>query len=249
MFPSWFGEQAERERDGQAQGWTLQCVPVHAPHDGWDMANLLCAMRVFGEEGPSLAQCSDFRQHWRYPAGFAIEEVRPPEWGTETALARVTRAAARSAAIEGDYLFKEYGVRRILFSPHSIVRTPRRIHARGHLSIWQDGAFQAIGYRDLVPTRFLDEFPIQARRDEYIGVSGDVDWLTPVSLRARLNPDLSEMARQALCQEFRLKEGAMQHSEIALTIRKAMVYYYKNHVFDRTIGENHAPIWVVYFNK
>ncbi|MDE0110755.1 MAG: hypothetical protein OXN84_00480 [Albidovulum sp.] len=175
-------------------------------------------------------------------ADINVAEVVPPD--TSGAAVFVSRAAAQKLVIQANYLFKNHGVRPVRFSPHAMVRTPRRIHFRGHLLVGMPETAQDWGYVDLVPGRFLDDGQQVLVSEGYRSVDGDREWNEEVLLIFKLNPDLPRNAYYALQQEFGLaadKDGICQYS---FTTRRALAYSYAQHVFDRTIGPNRMKVWI-----
>ena len=121
------------------------------------------------------------------------------------------RAAAQKRALYGRYLFKNHGELRVNFSPHTMVRTPRRIHFRGHLLVFASGEAQDWGYVDLVPGRFHDDdlrilkeqdYKYRMREESgYRGADGDREWHEETDLAFQINPELPPHAYFALQQE------------------------------------------------
>jgi hypothetical protein len=164
-----------------------------------------------------------------------VESVAVPQGlgGQEDRLKEITRAIAHGNALSVDYAAK---TRRIAmtFSPHTIVRTPDRIHVRGHAS---EDATEPGYFMDLVPARMLDASNLG--HDNYVGDADDVDWHRHESLTVRLRSDLPEPLRDALLQE---------HGGDTIKIhrvRKALHRYYRIAFESRRVENVDGPLWIV----
>jgi hypothetical protein len=89
------------------------------------------------------------------------------------------------------------------FSPHTLVRTAHRMHFRGY-SIIGDG--RPGFYWDLVPARALSV--TEAPRDDYVDLSGDIEWYEYASASLVLSDGLPEELRNAVRREHGL-DGAV----------------------------------------
>ena len=221
---------------GRKHGRTLLVRPKSAPPDLWSFFGLLAAERAWRRgDRPGLPSM----------AGFDVVDLAPPD--PAGAAEWMCRAAAQKCVIVGRYLFKRSGVRAVQFSPHAMVRTPRRIHFRGHLLVHGFGETQDWGYVDLVPGRLLDDGDIRIEKSGYRGVGGDRDWHERVRLTFQLNPALPPHAYLALQHELGLDADTEGRCWLNLIVRKALVHSYQHHVFDRTIGPKRMTVWMPCF--
>ena len=222
-----------QRQSGRKHGRTLLVRPRFAPADLWSFFSLLAAERDWRRrERPGL---SSF-------AGLDIVDLAPPD-PADTAV-WMCRAAAQRRTLIGRYLFKNHGDLPVWFSPHTMVRTPRRIHFRGHLLVRASAAIQEWGYVDLVPGRFLDDGDLLIEESGYRGVEGDRDWHEKTDLVFQLNPKLPPHVYFALQHEHGLKADKDGRCRLKLRVRKALAYSYEHHVFDRTIGPERMKAWI-----
>ena len=218
---------------GRKHGRTLMVRPKSAPDDLWSFFGLLAAERAWRRrERPGQSSL----------AGLDVVDLAPPE--PADAAVWICRAAAQKRVIVGHYMFKRHGARPVRFSPHAMVRTPRRIHFRGHLLVHAAGGIQDWGYVDLVPGRFLDDGDLRLDDSGYKGMEGDRDWHERTRLVFLVNPALPPHAFFALQQEHGLETDRDGRCRIQLLARKALVHSYEHHVFDRTIGPERMKAWV-----
>jgi hypothetical protein len=225
------GHRLRHEKIGGARGKTLLGTPAFH-HDASDLFDLLAALRVFGRKRPDAPEGSI--------VGVDIAQVRLPADAESVPISLLLRAASRHLAVQGVYLFKNKGAKTVEFSPHTLVRTPRRLHFRGHVVVREEGVEVDWGFRDLVPGRFLDlgEMPDGGA---FRGSGSDKEWHDEVEVRASLNSDLPRNAYLALQQEYGL--STLDEDHLSIMTRRALVHYYRNHVFDRTVGEACLPVW------
>lgn len=218
---------------GRKHGRTLLVRPKSAPADLWSFFGLLAAERAWRRrQRPGLSSL----------AGLDVVDLAPPD--PAGAAPWMCRAAAQKRVIVGRYLFKRHGVRAVRFSPHAMVRTPRRIHFRGHLLVLTSGETQDWGYVDLVPGRLLDDGDIRIAESGYRGVDGDRDWHERTTLVFQLNPALPPHAYFALQHEHGVDADPEGRCWLNLVVRKALVHSYEHHVFDRTIGPERMKVWI-----
>ena len=146
---------------GPKHGRTLLVRPKSAPADLWSFFGLLAAERAWRRtERPGLSSL----------AGLDVIDLAPPDPAGTAAW--MCRAAAQKRVVVGRYLFKRHGVLAVRFSPHAMVRTPRRIHFRGHLLVQTSGETQDWGYVDLVPGRLQDDGDILIEEGRLQGREG-----------------------------------------------------------------------------
>lgn len=227
---------------GRKHGRTLTVRPKSAPDGLWSFFGLLAAERKWRRrERPGHSSL----------AGLDVVDLAPPE--PANAAVWICRAAAQKRVIVGHYMFKRHGARPVRFSPHAMVRTPRRIHFRGHLLVHAADEIQDWGYVDLVPGRFLDDGDLQLALDDedrrvedsgYRGAQGDRDWHELTRLVFQVNPALPPHAFFALQQEHGLETDHDGRCRLELLVRRALVHSYEHHVFDRTIGPERMKAWV-----
>ena len=225
------GRSRSEKRAGR-QGKVLVGAPSF-DHDAQDLFDLLASIRKFGVRRQAPADSI---------IGVACDEVRLSSGSERFPAAMLLRAASGGCCVSGSYLFKNHGVKSVVFSPHALVRTPRRLHVRGYVAVREHGKEEDWGYRDLVAGRFLD-VEIMSDGAGYRDAEGDADWHKMVEVRASLNRSLPRNTFLALQQEFGLAEG--DGSQIVVMARRALVHYYRHHVFDRTVGDTRMPVWEV----
>ena len=228
---------------GRKHGRTLASQPTSAPADLWAFFGLLAAESAWRRQ--PRPGCSSL-------ANLDVVDLAPPDPAGATVW--MCRAAAQKRALEGRYLFKNHGDLPVNFSPHTMVRTPRRIHFRGHLLVFASGEIQDWGYVDLVPGRFHDDDLRMLKepdykyrmpeKSDYRGAEGDRDWHEETDLIFQINPELPPHVYFALQQEHGLKADREGHCRLELRVRKALVYSYEHHVFDRTIGPQRMKAWI-----
>ncbi len=222
-----------RVGDRRKHGRTLLVRPKSAPNDLWSFFGLLTAERTWRRGNrldlPSLADLN-------------IVDIAPPDPG-DTAV-WMCRAAAQKRVLVGHYLFKRHGVRAVRFSPHAMIRTPRRIHFRGHLLVEEPFEMQDWGYVDLVPGRLDGDGYWMLAESEYRGAEGDFDWHERTEIAFEVNPALPREAFLALQQEHGIRADEKGRCRIELKTRKALIHYYEHHVYDRTIGPERMKVWV-----
>lgn len=164
-----------------------------------------------------------------------VEDVSVPQGlgGREERLRRMTSAIAREHALRVVYVAK---TRRIdmTFSPHAVVRTPDRIHVRGH-------AFEKVSsasyFMDLVPARLLEVSELGEGR--YVGDATDLDWHRRRPFTARLRRDLPAPIYDALVEEHDGEKITLHH------VRDALRLYYKRAFEARRIDGIEEKIWVI----
>ena len=222
----------QQER-GRKHGRTLLGRPTCAPADLWAFFDLLATERNWRRR--ERQGCSSL-------AGIDIVDLAPPE--PAAAVVWMCRAAAHKRALVGRYLFKNHGVRSVCFSPHTMVRTPRRIHFRGHLLVRALNETQDWNYVDLVPGRFLDDGDLELDESIYRGAEGDLDWHEEIEIAFEINPALPQAAYLALQHEHELEADRDGRCRIKLPVRRALAYSYEHHVFDRTIGPKRMKAWI-----
>ncbi|MCY4227401.1 MAG: hypothetical protein OXF20_06880 [Gammaproteobacteria bacterium] len=221
------------ETRGKKHGRSLIIEPKISQPDLWDFFSLLDVERKWRRhERKGLSSLAEID----------IIDIIPPE-SSETSF-WVCRATAQKCTLFGNYLFKNHGVLNVQFSPHTLVRTPRRIHARGHLLVRSSEKKIDWGYLDLVPSRFLDDSNLRLGKSEYIGVEDDKEWHQYEKIAFRINPDLPKNAYLALQNEYDIKPNSDGYCIIYIEVRKALVYYYEHHVYSRMIGKNPMRAWV-----
>ena len=221
------------QKRGRKHGRTLLVHPRIAPGNLWDFFGLLSAERGWRRR---------IRPGFSSFAGLDVVDLAPPALA-DTAV-WVCRAAAQKRALVGSYLFKRHGVRSVCFSPHTMIRTPRRIHFRGHLVVEGPTERQDWGYVDLVPGRFLDDGLQLLEEPDYKGAEGDQDWHEEIEIAFKINPELPRNAFFALRQEHGIKPDRDGNCRLEFKVRKALVHSYEHHVFDRTIGPERLQVWV-----
>ena len=222
------------EKRGRKHGRTLVTQPTSAPNALWPFFNLLATECIWRRrERPGYSGLSNID----------IVDLAPPE--PAAAAVYVCRAAAQKRTLVGRYLFKNHGVRAVRFSPHTMVRTPRRIHFRGHLLVHTaDDILQDWGYVDLVPGRFLDDGDLELHESGYRGAENDRDWQEKIEIAFEINPALPQEAYLALQQEYALEADREGRCCFKLRVRRALVYSYEHHVFDRMIGPERMKAWI-----
>lgn len=226
------GRDLQQER-GRKHGRTLLVRPMAAPDNLWSFFGLLVAERDWRRrERPDCTTLS----------GIDIVDLVPPEPAGVSVW--MCRAAAHKRALVGHYLFRNHGVRAVRFSPHTMVRTPRRIHFRGHLLVRASDGTQDWGYVDLVPGRFLDDGELGLDEANYRGAEADRDWHEEIRIVFEINPALPQDAYFALQNEHGLEADREGHCCIELTVRRALAYSYEHHVFDRTVGPERMKAWI-----
>ena len=222
------------EKRGRKHGRTLQRPPTSAPEDLWAFFGLLAAERVWRRR--ERPDCSSF-------AGIDVVDLAPPAPASVSVW--ICRACAQNCALDGHYVFRNHGVCAVRFSPHTMVRTPRRIHFRGHLLVLQAlGETQDWGYVDLVPGRFLDDSDLRLDESNYKGAEEDQDWHSKIEITFEINPALPRAAYLALQHEHGIEADREGRCYIKFPVRKALAYSYEHHVFDRTIGPERMKAWV-----
>ena len=222
----------QQER-GRKHGRTLLVRPRSAPGNLWAFFGLLSAERAWRRR---------IRPEFSSLAGLDLVDLAPP--GPADTAVWMCRAAAQKRALVGSYVFKKHGVRSVRFSPHTMVRTPRRIHCRGHLLVEGPADRQDWGYVDLVPGRFLDDGFQMLAEPDYRGAEGDRDWHEEIKIAFEINPELPRHAFFALQQEHGIKPDRDGCCRLEFKVRKALAYSYEHHVFDRTIGPERMKAWV-----
>ncbi len=221
------------EHRGRKHGRTLAGRPKQSPGDLWSFFNLLAAERAYlRRERPGYTSL----------ASIDIFDIAPPD--PSGAAAWVCRATAQKSALVGNYLFKNHGVHAVNFSPHTMIRTPRRIHFRGHLLVTLPTETQDWGFVDLVPGRFLDDGQLALNGHGYRSSEADREWNTKVELTFQINPNLPTEAFLALQQEYDLPADEDGNCHIKFTTREALVYSFVHHVYDRTIGPKRLHAWI-----
>ncbi|WP_138472167.1 MULTISPECIES: hypothetical protein [Rhodobacterales] len=223
---------ARTVRKGPDRGKTLETVPSIQPHTLNEWCDFISAHKVFGKHKENDAE----------PIIPDIEKIRidtPPDLRT----AKLLRALSQKSAVRGTYIFKDYGAKDILFSPHSLVQSPRRPHLRGHLQIYEKNSLSLVGFRDIVPSRFLsDELTLD--HDAFISDSGDTEWHEFVTVRARLNPTLPrDFTRSRSLELGHDPEDGTTDFVLSKRIRKALLYYFEKDIFSETLGHDSTPVW------
>ena len=217
---------------GRKHGRTLVSRPDLSPRDIWSFFGLLSAERAYRRRKRSgLSSLADID----------IVELAPPD--PSDASVWVCRAAARKCVLVGNYLFKNHGVRAVEFSPHTMIRTPRRIHFRGHLLVRSSTGMQDWGYVDLVPARFLDDSHLELVDRDYRSAKADREWHEKTELVFQINPNLPRDAYYALQLEHGLEADRDGRCFLRIETKRALVHYYVHHIFDRTIGPGRINAW------
>ena len=229
------------ETRGRKHGRTLQGQLTSAPDGLWTFFGLLTAERNWRRR--ERLGCSSL-------AGIDIVDLAPPEQASGTVW--MCRACAQKRALDGRYLFRNHGDLPVRFSPHTMVRTPRRIHFRGHLLVFKRNGPEDWGYVDLVPGRFYgddrrmleDPDYMILREFGYRGVEGDRDWQEEVEIIFEINPALPQKAYLALQHEHGINPDREGRCCLELTVSRALAYSYEHHVFDRTVGPERMKAWI-----
>ena len=143
-------------------------------------------------------------------------------------------AIARRRAVYLDYAAKR-GRIQLLFSPHTVVRTPTRLHFRGH-SIRLSGGRSR--YIDVVPGRVISSSP--GSDVEYVGAKDDIEWHTRVSIVAELNPQLPGSVRESAMREHQCGDQLTIED-----VRHAVAEYVVDWLKGRRLRGIADPVWVV----
>ena len=141
-------------------------------------------------------------------------------------------AIARRRAVYLDYAAKG-GRLQLVFSPHAVVRTPARLHFRGHSSRFGKRGGR---YIDIVPGRIISLSPVS--KDDYVGAADDVEWYKKVSIVAELNPELPKTARQSVMLEHQCQDWLTIES-----VRHAVADYVVGWLVGRRLRNIPDPIW------
>ena len=194
-----------------------------SPYRPLDVANFTSAIDAF-----ALAMST------QSPLGVPIEDVASPIESAEevSGLRALYGATAHRRAVYLDYLAKRRRIQ-LVFSPHTMVRTPMRIHFRGH-SIRVSG--DESRYIDVVPGRIIGSTPGKTR--EYIGPANDMEWHQRTRIVAELNRSLPEDVRAAVKQEYDCGDSL----EIK-RIRQAVAPYIVDWLTARRLRGIPGPIW------
>lgn len=145
-------------------------------------------------------------------------------------------ACVRKQAVSVRYRAKARDLA-VVFSPHTLVQAPHRMHFRG-FSFFEDSGEGH--YWDLVPSRLLDAIIVQ--NEPYIDMSGDQDWKTTNTLELSLRPDLPDKLRLALILEHGLESG---NNFTIDDIPKALMRYIKSSYVDRRYSNFDHSVWDV----
>ena len=190
-----------------------------------DAVNFTSAMQAFAEASNGES-----------PLGVPIEDLANfLDVDNEVERFRELYAAiARRRTVYLDYAAKR-GRIQLIFSPHAIVRTPARLHFRGHsVRISEDGS----RYIDIVPGRIISSR--LGREDEYVGAKDDIEWHIRVSIIAELNPRLGEAARESMMREYQCGD------RLTITnVRRAVAEYVVDWLKSRRLRGIADPVWAV----
>lgn len=217
-FPGTMVRRKERTYfDGDASSLKI------SPWRVMDAMNFTCALQAFAQAAGEES-----------PLGVPVEDVANPlDVDNDVERFRALYAAlARKHSIYIDYAAKR-GRLQLIFSPHAIVRTAARIHVRGHsVRLGKYGS----RYIDIVPGRIISMRP--GLDEDYVGVKGDIEWRTRVSIVAELNPHLSKTARASVMQEHQCG------TELRIEgIRQAVAEYVVDWLKGRRLRKISEPIW------
>ena len=142
-------------------------------------------------------------------------------------------AIARRCAIYLDYAAKR-GRIQLIFSPHAVVRTPTRLHFRGHSIRLSEGNSR---YIDVVPGRIISSS--LGSDDEYVGAKDDIEWHTRGSIVAELNPRLPETVRESVMREHQCGDQLTIEN-----MRYAVAEYVVDWLKGRRLRGIIDPVWV-----
>lgn len=142
-------------------------------------------------------------------------------------------AIARKRVVRMDYAAKT-GQLQLVFSPHTIVRTPMRTHVRGH-------SVRLVGhesrYIDVIPGRIVSAG--FGESDEYVGDSGDSEWHTFTSIAVELNPRLPRSVAESVMLEHQCEKTLRLRR-----IRRAVAQYLIDWLEGRRLRGVAEPVWV-----
>lgn len=141
-------------------------------------------------------------------------------------------ATAHRRTVYLDYRAKQ-GRIQLVFSPHAVVRTPMRIHFRGHAVWLSDNESR---YIDVVPGRIIKG--TLGGTDEYIGSANDVEWRQRTSIVAEINPLLPDEVKESVKQEY-----ACDDLLVIEGVRKAVAHYVVDWLTGRRLRGVSEPIW------
>jgi hypothetical protein len=143
-------------------------------------------------------------------------------------------ACVRKQAVSVQYRAKTRDLA-VVFSPHTVVQAPYRMHFRGYSFFEESGRGH---YWDLVPSRLLDAIILQ--NAPYIDSSGDDDWHNTATLEIALRPDLPSGLRSSLMIEYGIEQG---NNLLIEEIPLAIMRYIKSSYIDRRYSDFEHSVW------
>lgn len=145
-----------------------------------------------------------------------------------------TEAIYRKQVLRIDYLTKKGLIERF-FSPHTLVRTAFRIHARG--AIADDGGSR-FKFVDLLPAR-IERAEI-ALEQPYLGRENDLIWNEQATVVLKLNPDLPRPMYVSIAKEAMISDDGL----VNVRTNRALAGYVRSDMLARRVHSFDGPVWL-----